>query len=72
MQSNIDSTYKEAEQALKEGKIVFYCGTPCQIKGLKYYLRHEYANLITADFVCHGVPSPEVWQYYLLKPNFRK
>ena len=67
VQSNIDSTYKEAEQALKEGKIVFYCGTPCQIKGLKYYLRHEYANLITADFVCHGVPSPEVWQYYLLK-----
>jgi hypothetical protein len=42
-----------------------YSGTPCEIAGLKHYLRKEYDNLFTVDFVCHGVPSPKVWGKYL-------
>lgn len=65
VQSKIADTYKKAEIFLKQGRKVLYSGTPCQIKGLKLYLRHEYTNLLTIDFVCHGVPSPGIWQQYL-------
>jgi hypothetical protein len=43
-----------------------YCGTPCQIKGLRNFLRKDYENLLLIDFICHGVPSPLVWKSYLL------
>lgn len=65
VQSCIGNTYKEAEQFLKQGRRVLFTGTPCQVAGLKKYLRKEYDNLTTIDVVCHGVPSPLVWQTYL-------
>ncbi|MDU2200101.1 MAG: Coenzyme F420 hydrogenase/dehydrogenase, beta subunit C-terminal domain [Terrisporobacter othiniensis] len=49
---------------LKEDKTVLFTGTSCQIGGLKSYLRKDYSNLICQDIVCHGVPSPYVWQHY--------
>ena len=65
VQSFIGDTYKQAENFLKNGRLVLFTGTPCQIKGLKFFLRKEYTNLLTVDFVCHGVPSPKVWNLYL-------
>ena len=65
VQSNTLSTFKIAESLLKHGRKVLYVGTPCQISGLKNYLRKEYDRLILVDIVCHGVPSPAVWQAYL-------
>lgn len=65
VQSNIGNSYAMAEKFLKEGKEVLFSGTPCQVAGLKKYLRKEYKNLKTVDFVCHGTPSPEVWKMYL-------
>lgn len=65
LQSRIENTYNEAEAILKKGKIVLFVGTPCQIAGLKTFLRKSYNNLITIDFICHGVPSPGVWRLYL-------
>lgn len=65
VQSDIGGSYAMAEKFLKEGKEVLFSGTPCQIAGLKRFLRKEYKNLKTIDFVCHGVPSPWVWEKYL-------
>lgn len=65
MQSRIGNSYLLAEKFLKDGRIVLFTGAPCQIAGLKGFLRHEYENLVTADFICHGVPSPKVWRKYL-------
>ena len=65
VQANTGDTYKLCEEFLKLGRKVLYSGTPCQISGLKHYLRKEYDNLLTVDFVCHGVPSPKVWRRYL-------
>ena len=65
VQSRIGNTYREAETFLKQGRVVLFSGTPCQIAGLKRYLRKDYVNLQTVDVVCHGVPSPLVWQEYL-------
>lgn len=65
VQSNVGNSYTVAEKFLKDGKEVLFSGTPCQIAGLKRFLRKEYKNLKTVDFVCHGVPSPWVWKKYL-------
>ncbi len=62
VQSDIGNTYSQVKQDLKEGRKVFYAGTPCQIAGLKLFLRKEYDNLLTADLVCHGTPSPKILQ----------
>ena len=66
LQSKIENTYNEAERFLKQGREVMYVGSPCQIAGLRTFLRNkEYPNLLAVDFLCHGVPSPGVWRRYL-------
>lgn len=66
VQSYVGETFRQTEEFLKKGKKVLYSGTPCQIAALKLFLRKEYGSqLITVDFVCHGVPSPKVWRDYL-------
>lgn len=68
-QSKIGNMFKEAASFLDENRMVLFTGTACQIDGLKAYLNRPYDNLITQDIICHGVPSPMVWDHYM---NFRK
>ena len=65
VQSKIGKSYRNVETFLKEGRKVLFSGTPCQIAGLKKFLRKDYENLFTVDFICHGVPSPGVFRTYL-------
>jgi coenzyme F420-reducing hydrogenase beta subunit len=65
VQSVIGDTYKHAKRFLESGRMVLFSGTPCQIAGLKAFLKNDYDNLLTVDLVCHGVPSPAVWRKYL-------
>lgn len=65
VQSRIGNTYQQARFFLNKGRKVLFTGTPCQILGLKNFLGREYENLLTVDFVCHGVPSLKVWRHYL-------
>ena len=65
VQSRIENSFKEAKEALLGGKTVLFSGSPCQIAGLHKFLVKEYDNLLTMDFVCHGVPSPGMWKEYL-------
>lgn len=65
LQSQTNNTFREAETYLRQGRQVLYSGTPCQVAGLKKYLRKDYDNLLTLDFICHGVPSPGVFRTYL-------
>lgn len=65
IQSNTQHTYSQVKEDLQNGKLVFYVGTPCQIAGLKSYLNKEYNNLLTADLVCHGVPSQKLFKKYI-------
>lgn len=65
LQSKIENTYREALSYLKENRLVLFTGSPCQIKGLYSFLRNkDYPNLVTMDFLCHGVPSPGIWKQY--------
>jgi len=65
VQSKIGDAYKQAEQFLRDGRQVLFSGTPCQVAGLKSFLQREYDNLLCIDVVCHGVPSPKVWERYI-------
>ena len=65
VQSYMGDCYLKAKSFLEQGRKVMFTGTPCQIAGLKNFLRKDYDNLLTVDVVCHGVPSPKVWQVYL-------
>lgn len=66
VQSRIGDTYSQTERFLKNGRKVLFSGTPCQIAGLKLFLRKDYGDLLlTVDVVCHGVPSPLIWRKYL-------
>ncbi len=63
-QSNTKYTFCQAKEDLKNGKIVLFSGTGCQIAGLQSYLNKDYNNLYTCEVVCHGVPSNKVWKKY--------
>lgn len=58
-QSRIGNTYVQVRDALKAGKKVLFSGTPCQVAGLKAFLRNaDTANLLLVEVICEGVPSP--------------
>lgn len=60
--SSPDNTFREIKDYLINGRKVTFCGTPCQVAGLKSYLRKDYPNLLTIDLICHGVGSPSVFE----------
>ena len=65
LQAKVGGCYTRCKQFLDEGRKVLFSGSQCQIAGLLHFLRKPYDNLLTVDFICHGVPSPLVWQRYL-------
>lgn len=67
VQSDTGKVYRSIRAALRSGRKVLFTGTPCQVAGLKRFLGRDYDLLLTADVICHGVPSPRVWKAYLEK-----
>lgn len=63
--SDIGNTFVQARDNLKSGRLVYFTGTPCQIAGLKLFLRKDYTNLITSDLVCHGTPSQKLFNLFV-------
>lgn len=64
VQSEIGFVYQSIHEYLKQGKKVLFCGTPCQVAGLRGLFPKE-EQLVCVDFICHGVPSPMMLQHYL-------
>lgn len=64
-ESNLEHTFLEIIKRLKKGQYVLFSGTPCQVAGLKSFVKKDFENLICIDFVCHGVPSPMAWKEYI-------
>ena len=60
--------FPRVEADLKAGREVMFTGTPCQVSGLKDYLKAKKADmtkLLLVDNICHGPASPKVWADYL-------
>lgn len=68
VQSQIGDVFLKAEKDIRAGRKVLFSGTPCQIGGLYSFLKQrkiDTENLLTVDLICHGVPSPLLWEKYL-------
>lgn len=65
VQSDISNIYSIIKKELQKGKKVLFSGCPCQVAGLKAYLNIGYINLLTIDFICHSIPSQEIFNSYI-------
>ena len=67
LESFTNNSFYEIKEHLKAGRRVLYCGTPCQVRGLKQYLEATKSPLdllLTIDFACHGVPSNKYFKLF--------
>ncbi len=62
VQSDTEGIYHAVKSKLDQGMRVLFSGCPCQVAGLLAYVGEDRENLITMDLICHGVPSPGVWE----------
>jgi Pyruvate/2-oxoacid:ferredoxin oxidoreductase delta subunit len=65
VQSDTNQIFVDVRKMLHNGRQVLFSGTPCQAGALHSYLGKWYENLLVVDIICHGVPSPAVWQQYV-------
>lgn len=67
VQSDMKDIYTQVRRDLKDGRFVLFSGTPCQIAGLVKSLRSLYPTdkLFLVDLVCHGIPSPHLWNIFV-------
>ncbi len=65
VQSDTADSFTEVKVRLEKGQTVLFTGTPCQVDGLKRFLKKDYENLVTVDLICHGVPSPLLLSEYI-------
>lgn len=62
IQSNMQGVYNKVKEQLNTGRNVLFVGTPCQCNALYKFLgSNKFENLLMADFICHGVPSQELF-----------
>ena len=64
VQSDTADTFREAQKDLQAGRIVLYCGTGCQLAGLKNVVGDN-NQLILVEVACHGVPSTGLFREYI-------
>lgn len=65
VQSDMNNIYSKIQNALECGKKVLAVGTPCQIAALRSKFGYENDDLILCDFVCNGVPPPQLLKKYI-------
>ena len=65
LQAKVGDTFRQVKNDLENGKTVLFSGTGCQINGLKMFLQKDYTDLLTVDVICHGTPSPNLWDIYM-------
>ena len=67
VESFTGASFSEIRRQLKAGRKVMYCGSPCQVRGLRQFLNSTNTpldNIILMDFACHGVPSNDCFSQY--------
>lgn len=65
LQSDTLDIYKDTKKLLDANELVAFCGAPCQIAGLYKYLKKDYSNLLTIEFICRGMNSPKAYRFWL-------
>lgn len=73
LQSDTTGVFKKVRVNLSQNKIVLFVGTPCQCQALyNYTYEEEKGRLYLVDFICHGVPSQNLFNRYIKSYEKRK
>lgn len=64
VQSDMEYVFDCINQDIKQDKYVLFSGTPCQVQAIKNYKNLTNTKILTVDIVCHGVPSPKIFEDY--------
>lgn len=72
--SDMRDCYRAVKKDVLNDRYVVFCGTPCQVAGLRSFLDCDYNRLLFVDLVCHGAGSPAVFSdcITLLERQFGK
>ena len=65
VQSDVRGVFSQIKTDLRNSLNVLFLGTPCQVAGLKNYIKHVPENLYLVDLICHGVPSLQMLQDHI-------
>jgi len=64
VQSEVSSAlYGRIKSELRDGRKILFSGTPCQVAGMRQVMRKQ-EGILYVDILCHGVPSPKLWEEY--------
>ena len=65
VQSKKYDIFRRVKEFLQTGRMLLFCGTPCEVGGLRQFLNKEYPNLLTCDLICGCTSSPDVYRRYI-------
>lgn len=65
VESRVGFAFRQIKNHLKSGRVVLFSGSPCQVAGLKRFLKKDYENLYTCDFICGGFASHNMYENYI-------
>lgn len=65
VQSDMGDIFHEIKTRLSKGQEIIFTGTGCQIAGLRNFLGNDSLGLYCIEIICHGVPSPKYFDFYL-------
>ncbi len=65
VQSDVCGLFSQVRTDLKVGRKVVFIGTPCQVAGLKKFIKKVPDNLLLVDLICHGTPSQQMLREHI-------
>lgn len=71
VKSNPKDSFMRIEKFLVQGSKVLFIGLPCQVAGLKNYIRPNVENLYCIDLICHGTPSPLIFEMFMKENGYQ-
>ena len=54
VQSVAGDSFSKIQKSLSDGDSVLFVGTPCQVAGLRAFLKKDWPKLVCCDLFCHG------------------
>ncbi len=64
-QSYMGTVFSEIAELLKQGKSVLFSGCPCQVAGLRSFLKKDYDGLVCIDLLCGNSPAQAFFIKYV-------
>ncbi len=65
VQADPQDVYSNALCDVKQGRIVLFSGTPCQVAAFRNMLNPNSDNVLLIDIICHGVTSPKLFNDFV-------